>query len=115
MVQVTMRSSTERLSRKKYIGVWSLESSMERRMMELFPIRVKTWETRTTAKRGISSHGCSENPKRINILGKLTFPPAMDSVLCIPGRNDTVLKDKHDFSLSINNSLEISSSLLIYW
>jgi hypothetical protein len=77
MVPVTMRSSTERLSRKKYMGVWSLGFTMDRRMMELFPIRVRMYDTRITAKRGISSHVCSEKPNKTNMFGKLIFSLAM--------------------------------------
>lgn len=81
MVKVTQRLSTQRLSRKKYMRVWSLGFMRERRMMELFPINVRMKETRTTPKRGISSYGCSEKPNKTNVLEKFTFSPCMVSTL----------------------------------
>jgi hypothetical protein len=38
---VKQRSKKERLQRKKYIGLWSLGSSIDSRIMSVLPIKVR--------------------------------------------------------------------------
>ena len=59
-------STKDRLERKKYMGVWSLESELTARMMSRFPNTViRYMERKSPNMRGCSS-GDSENPRRRN-------------------------------------------------
>jgi hypothetical protein len=97
MLQVTQSSNTERLSRKKYMGVWSLGSTMVRRMVELLSIKVTMWETRTTPNRGLSSHRYSEKLNKTNVLRKHTYSSAIASALYMSAKKET-LRTKTTFS-----------------
>lgn len=80
---VKARSREERLLRKKYMGVWSRASRLERRMMVPFPTRVNKYEKRMTTKKTLSSWGWSETPIRMKpskeVALALSIPASLQS------------------------------------
>lgn len=55
MTVVKQVSMKDKLLRKKYMGVWSLESECVARMMSTFPTMVTRYMARKVAKRGFCS------------------------------------------------------------
>jgi hypothetical protein len=65
MTVVKQISMKDKLLRKKYMGVWSLESEWMARMISIFPIVVIRYMRRKMAKRGFCSSGLEERPRRM--------------------------------------------------
>lgn len=65
MTVVKQISMKDKLLRKKYMGVWSLESQRMARMMSTFPSTVTRYMRRKMPKRGSCSCGLAERPRRM--------------------------------------------------
>ena len=70
-------STKDRLSRKKYMGVWRWESEPMARMMSRFPNTVIRYMERKNPKMRGCSSGPSENPRRRNSETSVRFPGSM--------------------------------------
>lgn len=64
MTVVKQISMKDKLLRKKYIGVWSLESERMARMISILPTMVTRYMERKMAKSGVCSCGLEERPRR---------------------------------------------------
>jgi hypothetical protein len=66
VVEMKQMSVNDKLDRKKYMGVWRLESIMTARMMIRFPTTVTRYMNRNSTKRMGCRSGSSEIPRRWN-------------------------------------------------
>jgi hypothetical protein len=65
MTVVKQISMNDKLLRKKYMGVWSLESERMTRMMSTFPITVTRYIMMKMPKRGFCIQGLVERPSKM--------------------------------------------------
>ena len=68
-------STKDRLLRKKYIGVWRQESILIKTTRHRFQVSVVIYRMRNITKSSAVIWGKSENPRRMNWVISVMFPP----------------------------------------
>ena len=107
-------STTDRLQRKKYMGVWRWVSELTARMMSRFPNTVTRYmERKSPNMRGCSSSAC-ENPRRRNAEIWVSLPGSMCQKCLSENRRNLKTKchiSKHLY-LRINDIFMLESGKL---
>ena len=74
-------SKKNRFPRKRYMGVWSVESVRIIKMMRVFPVRESRYRVRKMTKSVSRREGEPENPRRMNSVTAVRFAPSITHLL----------------------------------